>query len=411
MHVDLFEDGRGRNIPYDSGDSGRTSSLPDKKKPETKTESVLINVAAMLVAVATGGFDIRSPHSQQNHKDDNRVVRRKRDSYIGNRRDAYMAAVRDSFIEPDEFSAYRFTSTTGYPHNTYHGYNVRQRPSINMADVPIQFTEQNEQNSNSPSTLTTSTITSQSTPKRQSLYSESDASTVISPSPYPEHRGHSTLQRQTSDGSNYDTPRTSKNSHRHSVTFEDDFRPDFNRDGKSNNTHNKLSPSSSSGSAPPIPPHDYESRGTPNRSSLHRTDYSSRQQESDPPPIPPRRRLHANGDVSVPERPSTLDVGPRHRPTLVRIPPLQQKKTGEASPVQVDKNEAMYRQADSDTTPYYSTRSSLSPGHTPPHIMHQTTLLDIDVEGQSQDVTAPLIQPEPPSRFRYSDFAKQDVLY
>ncbi|XP_060071962.1 mitogen-activated protein kinase kinase kinase 11-like [Ylistrum balloti] len=414
LPVELFEEMRGRNIPYESGDSGKSSSLPDKKKTESKTESVLLNMAAMLVAVAAG-FDIRStPPAPQNSREDNRVVRRKRDSHIGNRRDAYMAAVRDSFIEPDEFSVYRFTSTSGYPHNTYHGYNVRHRPSINM-DVPIRFTEQNEQNSTTTSTHTTSTITSHSTPKRQSLYSDSDTSTVISPSPYPEHRGHGMLQRQTSEGSNYDTPRTSKNSHRHSVTFEDDFKPDYIRDSK-NNTSRHSPNSSGTGFGPPIPPPDFESRGTPSRSSLHRSDYSSRQQESDaPPPIPPRRRINTNGDVSVPERPSTLDVGPRHRPTLVRIPPLQQnnKKVAgsEASPVQVDKNEAMYRQQDgnSDTTPYYSTRSSLSPGHTPPHISHQTTLLDIDMDGQSQDITAPLIQPE--SQFRYSDFEKHDVLY
>jgi len=47
--------------------------------------------------------------------------------------------------------------------------------------------------------------------------------------------------------------------------------------------------------------------------------------------------------------------------------------------------------------PPLSTRSHLSPGNTPPHILHQKTLLDIDVEGQSQDATQPLVlhQPKP----------------
>jgi hypothetical protein len=43
------------------------------------------------------------------------------------------------------------------------------------------------------------------------------------------------------------------------------------------------------------------------------SDYSHRQQEHSepPPPIPPRRKLN-NGET--PERPNTLDVGPRNRP-------------------------------------------------------------------------------------------------
>lgn len=395
------------------------------KRSETKTEMALFNMAAMLVSVAAG-FDLRTPQltTNQNYRDDSRVTRRKKDSHILNRRDAYNSAVRDSLLEPEDLTPYRFSSPSGMPHNTYHGY-VKHRPSIITSTPDVyNYNDQNDYNqysSASPSLqhggYSTSTIAS--TVKRNSFF-DSDASTIISPSPNPD-REHTSLYRQTSDSSNYDTPRTSKGPHRHSVTFEDDFKPDFT----SKNYSHRHSPLNTSNQnpppvpphVPPIPPHDYQTRiyvnETPKRSSLHRSESTE-----NPPPIPPRRRPGTNGEIvpdqhltEHPERPTKLDLGPRKRPNLVRIPVNQNANKAESPFVLEDRNEEMYRQPDSDNTPYYSTRSSLSPGHTPPHITHQKTLLDIDMEGQTQDSTAPLLhQGAQQLRFRYSEF-DQDLLY
>lgn len=330
-----------------------TSYKLSQKRPDKSdriTDSALMNMTATLCSVAIG-FDVRAPVQ----KDDTKVTRRKRDSYIGNRRDAYNQAVRDSFIESEDVSSYRFTSTSGYPHNTYHGYQVKRRPSLNFDDLPVQFMDISD--FGTPSTQqSTSTLTSQTTVKRQSIYGSENGS------PIPEGT-HNVLQRQTSNSSNYDTPKTSKN--RHSVTFEDDFL----RDAK---TSSFVNTSNSS----------YDQGAQNSRTS----DYSHRQQEHSepPPPIPPRRKLN-NGET--PERPNTLDVGPRNRPTLTRYTASQPMFNGKKDSPQSSGDIV----SSSDTTPYFSTRSSLSPGHTPPHISHQTTLLDIDVDGQSQDSTRPLL--------------------
>lgn len=348
-----------RHIP-NGGDI--TSFKVMGKKSEKIVENTIMNAAAMLCSIAVG-FDIRGPSV----KEDTKVTRRKRDSYIGNRRDAYNQAVRDSFIESDDAAMYRFTSTSGYPHNTYHGYQVKHRPSLNFEDLPLQFKDFAE--CGTPSTLqSTSTLTSQATVKRRSIYGSDTES------PIPE-RTHNFLQRQTSNNSNYETPRSSKN--RHSVTFEDEIL----RDAKN------LSSVITSGFL--------QDQGVPNSRT---SDNSKRQQESSdaPPPVPPRRKL--NGET--PERPKTLDMGPRNRPTLTRYSASQPMFNGKKDSPQSSGDIV----SSSDTTPYFSTRSSLSPGHTPPHISHQTTLLDIDVDGQSQDGTRPLLQ----DHFTFSD---NEVLY
>ncbi|VDI66407.1 mitogen-activated protein kinase kinase kinase 11-like [Mytilus galloprovincialis] len=368
---DLYDDEN--DWPSDVNDSkkhipngGEMSSFKLSNKRSDKSDkiidSALMNMASMLCSVAIG-YDVRVPIQ----KDDTKVTRRKRDSYIGNRRDAYNQAVRDSFIESDDAAAYRFTSAAGYPHNTYHGYQVKRRPSLNFDDMPLQFKDFAE--CDSPSTLqSTSTLTSQTTVQRRSLYgSDSD-------SPIPE-RTHNVLQRQTSNSSNYDTPKSSKN--RHSVTFEDDVL----RDAKNLSFVNTSS----------------QDQGSQN--SRNSSEYSKRQSEqSDPaPPIPPRRK--PNGET--PERPKTLDMGPRNRPTLTRYSATQPMFNGKKDSPQSSGDIV----SSSDNTPYFSTRSSLSPGHTPPHIAHQTTLLDIDVDGQSQDGTRPLLYGQ---KFTISD---NDVLY
>lgn len=406
-----LSDIKNRNIPYCSADFSRLV-----KKSESKTESALFNITAMVVGIVTG-CDITSL-SPLTSRDETKN-RKKRDSYILNRRDAYNAAVRDSFLDSEDSVSSRFTSPSGYPHHTYHGYQARQRPALNL-DVPIRFTEEQsipQFYSQTPSTFqSTSTIDSDVTVQRRSLY-DSNASTLVSSSP-----SHTTLKRQSSDSStsNYDTPRTSRNLQRHSVTFEDEYPSNY----KSYNSQNKQSPPNTSNlyydhnptsqytqqeasnpwgnGAPPRPP-PYVSDVPP---PVVPRDYHSRQQEESepPPPIPPRRKFNnLNGDAHA-ERPKTLDMGPRNRPRLPPPPPLP---TPQKNDTNTNEYPTQWIEKSELDTPYYSTRSSLSPGHTPPHITHHTTLLDIDVDGQSNDSTRPLLRQNAKHIFEFG----QEMLY
>lgn len=405
-----LSDIKNKNIPYCSADFSRLV-----KKSESKTESALFNMTAMVVGIVTG-CDITSL-SPLTSRDETKN-RKKRDSYILNRRDAYNAAVRDSFLDSEDSISSRFTSPSGYPHHTYHGYQARQRPALNL-DVPIRFTEEQsipQFYSQTPTFQSTSTIDSDVTVQRRSLY-DSNASTLVSSSP-----SHTTLKRQSSDSStsNYDTPRTSRNLQRHSVTFEDEYTSNY----KSYNSQNKQSPPNTSNlyydhnptsqytqqeasnpwgnGAPPRPP-PYVSDVPP---PVVPRDYHSRQQEDSepPPPIPPRRKFNnLNGDAHA-ERPKTLDMGPRNRPRLPPPPPLP---TPQRNDTNTNEYPTQWIEKSELDTPYYSTRSSLSPGHTPPHITHHTTLLDIDVDGQSNDSTRPLLRQNAKHIFEFG----QEMLY
>ncbi|KAL5008956.1 hypothetical protein ScPMuIL_014537 [Solemya velum] len=340
---------KSRHIPQVYSNSGETRQRFSSRK---KTESSLYHMAAMLAGVGSG-FDIRISNSTAIHPNIHPPEsdrQKKRDSYIGIRRDAYCAAVRDSFIEPEvDLKNYNH----GPRHHTYHGQQSRNRPSIANMDhlqIPIQFKEQNDDSNNS--THTSSTLLSQ---HRTPVGEQHDA--LISFSPVNNSTFFGGLQRQISDGSTSESTASVSTVKRFSVTFEDEqIKPDY----LDRNYHPQKA-------------------STPNTSNT-----SSPSQAI----VPPRRSL--NGDT--PERPNILDTGPRNRPVYTSI----LKNSNSSTPSTRDSPRPWVTPSENlDSTPYFSTRSRLSPGNTPPHISHRKTLLDIDVEGQSKDETRPLLKHKP----------------
>ena len=378
---DFSEDHKTKYIPPTPVNGGTDSSTQKRFAVRKKSDSVMYNMGVILAAVAAG-FDIRISNTSAIHPNLHSVEEeksmKKRDSFILNRRDAYLGAVRDSFIEPEgNFNNHNYSNASGFRH-TYHGVQTRQRPSIQNFEVPMHFTEKDD----SPGSQTSSTTGSKSSPQRLS-YTESDSTVTSDRS--------SILQRQISDSSNYESTASSQAPQRRSVTFEDDFAPDY-RDYKNTPTYtHKRTPSNTSNSS--NTPQDYEPR------SYRQADSYGVQ------PMPPRRK--PTGEPA--QRPTTLEVGPK-----IRQPPVPppKKYTNSAPSGARDsphfaaassrdgswdspRHRANTQEPFSENSHYHSARSQMSPGNTPPHIRHQKTLLDIDVEGQSQDKREPLVKPKP----------------
>ena len=243
---DFSEDHKTKYIPPTPVNGGTDSSTQKRFAVRKKSDSVMYNMGVILAAVAAG-FDIRISNTSAIHPNLHSVEEeksmKKRDSFILNRRDAYLGAVRDSFIEPEgNFNNHNYSNASGFRH-TYHGVQTRQRPSIQNFEVPMHFTEKDD----SPGSQTSSTTGSKSSPQRLS-YTESDSTVTSDRS--------SILQRQISDSSNYESTASSQAPQRRSVTFEDDFAPDY-RDYKNTPTYtHKRTPSNTSNSS--NTPQDYE---------------------------------------------------------------------------------------------------------------------------------------------------------
>ncbi len=333
-------------------------------------------------------------------------------SFIGNRRDAYLSAVRDNFISPGSDFHEVYTSATGYPHNTYHGTQTKYRPSVNF-DVPMRFAEAVDPFSNSsgaaatsrhstpghPADTTTSTTGSVS-PRKSSLLSECDDMALISLSP-SQDKAFTEYQRQLSDTSSsvFETPKTTPKTtpQRYNVKFEDALR-------QSPSYSHRRSPSNTSSISYPF--HDARNFTSPT--------------DGDIPVIkpPPRRQNSSSSEVTVhgtPERPVTLDIIPRPRPhasILKRTSPVHiasRSSPGRTSRITPTPSDSMSTGADDAS--YVSARSAPSPGSTPPHIEHMRTLLDIDMEGQKADGTAPISATNPPKRHPTINELEREFLY
>lgn len=374
---------KNRSIPHTPSGSSVGDMGPSKRK---KHELALYNMTAVIASVAAG-FDVRISNTVAIHPnlhgatgEEERASGKKRDSFILNRRDAYLAAVRDSFIEPEaDFRSYQYTGNPGYWH-TYHGVQTRQRPSLNLEDTPVPFSIGDREETVPGASFGFNAKTT----SHRSSYADSESS-VVSSTPGTERTV--IFNRQTSENNTYETPtstvpssRPSQNPQRRSVTFEDDFIPQDYKDYKpAPGYSHRRSPSNTSNSS---------SHGvTEYETWYHGGDYH---RDYVPPvqPIPPRRRGAGDG----PQRPTTLDIGAnRTGPIQLKYPSSSAfsriRTTPTSGPTDIITNH--------DSTPYFSTRSHLSPGNTPPHIIHHKTLLDIDVEGQSQDSTQPLVKHQP----------------
>lgn len=112
--IDLL-DIKNKNILYCSVDF-----LRFVKKLESKIESVLFNMIVMVVGIVIG-CDIIF-FSLFILRDEIKINRKKRDSYILNRRDVYNVVVRDSFFDSEDSISSRFISSLGYFYYIYYGY-------------------------------------------------------------------------------------------------------------------------------------------------------------------------------------------------------------------------------------------------------------------------------------------------
>ena len=424
-----------------------------------RCDSVLYNMAVILAAVATG-FDIRLSNTTAIHPrcrggeagEEEAAVppTRKRDSFIGNRRDAYLAAVRDSFIEPEP-NFHECQNTAGYPHNTFHGVQTRYRPSVNF-EVPIRFTESMEGYPRPPSEVRTTPSTTDSTsPRKSSRSSDTDCDVaLISLSP-SQDKAFAEYQRQLSDTSSsvFETPKTTPSKttpQRFNVKFEDSI-----KQSPSTFSHRR-SPSNTSSSSNPSHTHSHHSHHSHDHVAKYTDSFDMDNYRQPSPNVirPPPRRPSATEQHGTPhgtpERPVTLDIIPRPRPfgilkktspvhmanrsprtratptpqqdgvTATRVratptpsesssinPPPRSRTTptpseniviprGRVTPTPSDSTSAF----SGDDQSFVSARSAPSPGSTPPHIDHQKTLLDIDVDGQRDDYTRPLPAKRPP---------------
>ncbi|XP_052768477.1 mitogen-activated protein kinase kinase kinase 11-like [Mya arenaria] len=371
--------GQSKTLPADTGNLRRSLSIG-------RVGSSLCNMASILAGVAVG-YDIRLSNTSGIHPNVQGAIdptSPKSDSFILNRRDAYNSAVRDLFIEPD--IDYRSCySVTGSGHNTFHGYQTKYRPSIQ--DIPVQFMDSSILNTSSASSggdASDSASTSQSTatllprasPSHRLSLGESDDGTITNLSQDGLLSTHQALKRQTSESSySSDTSRTTVRSNRHSVTFEDEFNVS-NLGNLGSREDRYKSPSDTSSNASPF----------------HET------------PVAPPRRSKQNGGPKSAERPKTLDLA-NAKPGILKST-SSHSSSRESSQ---DSPRAMWvtPSESADRTPYWSTRSGMSPGNTPPHILHQKTLLDIDMEGQTLDPTQPLLvlqnQPNDSSQHEFNE--------
>ncbi|XP_059159379.1 mitogen-activated protein kinase kinase kinase 11-like [Physella acuta] len=390
---------KSRSIPHTPAATPTSPFVRGKR-----TDCSFYHMSTILAAVAMG-FDIGIANTRAIHPslhmpsgEEDRSLK-KRDSYINNRRDAYLAAVRDAMIDPaGDYRSYQ--NTPGYWH-TYHGVQARQRPGLNLElDSPaFNDVEFNNQVVGAPYPNYNAWTAS-----HRSSFADSEAS-VATATPTTERTV--IYNRQLSSESNLDSSKPAGQEagnklQRRSVTFEDDFIPTDNIKPNNSSMFNshKRTPSNTSNSSATIDQQDSRYAVSTEFFLVPHSDYNSlaltpQQQQ----PIPPRRKPGAEPA----QRPTTLDVGASTRPVPIqlRYPAaspgfLYSRDTGRGKGASAD-----------EAAHYFSSRSHLSPGNTPPHIAHQKTLLDIDVEGQNQDSTRPLVHHNTGNKYNVTDLEKE----
>ena len=379
-----------------------------------KTDVCLYNASSQLAAVALG-FDIRSFNSARGGRASNAssaddasaksaAATKKRDAHIGQRRDAYLAAVRDNFLhEPSPLHDVDFAHSSAFRHNTYHGVTARHRPTVDF--TPMRFTETGDaqqQPQAQHDAMHVNGDASHDAPLQRAPVGDDAARNLalmsLSPS---QDRQFIDVQRQLSDTSSsaYDTPTSTPK-----VTPQ--------RMDSAGGTPSvggvvvRFKESHASYTSTPLrsptvkfsDQREYEGRGSP----LH-TD-SQTPSPLLPPPPPSRRTDHtptrtppsaaaAAAAAASAERPVTLDITPRPR-----RPSILKSRTSPAHAVilQHQNSRATSTPSDSLSTgddSFTSAPSGFSPATTtlsPAPEQTETSLLDIDVEGQRDDTTKPL---------------------
>lgn len=301
---------------------------------------------------------------------------KKRDSYINNRRDAYLAAVRDSFIEPEgDFRSYQ-PPPPGYWH-TYHGVQHRYRPGIPLeTDSQSPALTDNDFGNSNYNACTTS---------HRCSYTDSEASGVSNTTPTTErtviYNCQLTLENNLDPLAKPAGQEGGGKFQRRSVIFEDDFvQPDLSKMSSSTTlSSHKRTPSNTSNSSSAVDQQDTRFSISTDYFLAPQPDYSTTASSPQQQPQPRRR-----SGAEPAQRPTTLNISGPARPIPVQL-------KSQVSPGHGVNPARGKTPGGEDHQPHYSIRSHMSPGSTPPHIAHQKTLLDIDVEGQNQDATRPLV--------------------
>lgn len=438
-----------------SGEGGGGDTPKRRGVTRRRSESLLYNAAAMLAGVAAG-FDVRIANTTGIHPNLQTLVAatppqgtpyQPRHRHRNPMRDSRLFAHNEN--DGSSFPEYPLASATGAPHNTYHGYQTRYRPTVNF-DVPTRFSESSydgfqaysdsrttpsSDNRTTPSAdsrrTTPSAESRRTTPSAESRRTTPSAESrrttpsvsgmsysigsqsphkssvdegnendmaLISLSPSTD-KAFVEYQRQQSDTSSvFETPWTTPKStpQRHGVKFETDVKFDDMSTHKSPSVYlNRCSPSITSGSSIGLGAHDSTAR-----LSCENHPDNLRCHSGIPSPIcpPPARRAssqerHNQQQGSIAERPVTLDIIARPRPHAGILK--------RASPVHLASHDSPQRtsrvtpldtsSARSDDSGFCHVMRSTTPSvGTPRRASQCRTLLDIDVEGQQSDSTKPL---------------------
>ncbi|XP_075233951.1 mitogen-activated protein kinase kinase kinase 11-like isoform X1 [Lycorma delicatula] len=200
------------HIPIATLYNGLNEGLPTRTKTPKLSivEMVLYNMAAMLAGFAAG-YDVRvsnvspiHPRLQPDRSDEDGDERRWwGETGVGSNRKPYLG------------TDYEFSSTSGYPHNTYHGPPKHYRPMLNnlgMNDTeakPLRFTD-------SPQHYGLKVLTPAPSPRRKSSTASIEANESFPPPPAP---SGGMMELRITSGTGYPSPEVS----RHDSHYRNDY--------------------------------------------------------------------------------------------------------------------------------------------------------------------------------------------
>ncbi|XP_076441716.1 mitogen-activated protein kinase kinase kinase 11-like [Babylonia areolata] len=345
-------------------------------------KSALLEMSSVLAAVGAG-FDVCLSNTVAIHPNLHSTrhleKRKKKRSFISHRRDAYLGAVRDAFIEPEnDWSSCR-VPPEGYWHS-FLGVQAPQRPSLIMNEGGL---------------VGSSTFYVSADQGVQSSRGDVESFSDLSKSPRSSY----------TDSVSSVTSNTSTSGHtviyNHLISEQ--------RQSDHSATHSV--PSSPLGLSHPPQAQSVTGDGVGNLQGCQAgTAVSSLT----------HRHCPESSDVRLPEtyqaegecsdlalsqtgikttgarRPTTLSIGREHNYVQLKYPSPSPYSSasfqhGRASPRLPLLSFPSDTSVGTQDLSYFSARSHFSPGSTPPHLLYDKTLLDIDVEGQSTDITQPLV--------------------
>ncbi|XP_063226327.1 mitogen-activated protein kinase kinase kinase 11-like [Bacillus rossius redtenbacheri] len=391
---------------------GLYNGVPDARNKQklSAIELALYNMAAMLAGVASG-YDVRLSNVMPVHP---RLHPGRQEEEQEERRWWFHAdgsspsggqSNRSSYLGPD----YEFTSTSGYPHNTYHGPARHYRPLIGAleGDKPLRFTDSPQHASpRRKSSSTSNEMPECSYPppppapsggfysEYLALYPPEMLRTDLAMYPYP-HADYTTLQYPEFPGqyAAYDNPSSTNSGTRAAARYSGHRRTPSNvSNASSNNGSSNVNPSFRLEDEL-----EYSQYATPTHQYYQPRDYAT-----PPPQYFSRQNSYDSGSS---DRPGTLEVGgTRLRSSLKKhnYSPAAGARSqggppssgGAGTPTNPTPPDSLTSEDSSYVSAKEGSYSSASRVRFSPVTMAgeaaRETLLDIPVHGQSQDATVPL---------------------